>query len=460
MFGLGVSYGSVRRNLLQARPLEAENVKKARRRGAKLLAGVGGLALGVGLCACFEIGAGVPEARPCTPGEAQCVCRDDLSCEQGLLCELNRCIPNAKSTPELTPATVLPEKSEEPASTTTGDKGGETPSVEPSESSQEDSSSDESTQEAGCTDGILNGQESDVDCGGLECSPCRDGSSCVVDIDCQSKRCQLGICVSSEDAECRSDNDCDDANPCSLDRCIAKHCEYQAGPDGVRCDDGRACTAQDKCRAGACEGRSTLVLEEFFERGKFSSSWTFGEDLEGESRTRWNVAPARASDCGAEGGWGEDPALDHSPGDRNGVAGVHIGGCHHHGRRGRWDCAWTAYFDVSFFEEKVLLTFWRHLHSPGLQKDGDRQKGVRNQVAYRFKGDGEIRKLFVYPDAGINDSEWTHQEFRLGFAEEEALKKQEVSFGVCYQRVGRVASFAGWSIDDARIRQAGCMEKL
>lgn len=448
----------MRRDRLQSSPFD-RGQPCAGRRAEKLLLGLGLAALGLGLSACFEIGAGVPDARPCTPGEAQCVCKADLSCALGLVCQANQCVPEATSTPELSPKTQLPEKSEDKPGTSTGEQAGESSSAEPTQGGNESSSSEDSTKEAGCTDGVLNGLESDIDCGGVECEPCRDGGRCVLNGDCQSKRCQFGICVPSENVECRQDEDCDDANPCSVGRCVAKHCEFAAGPDGTPCDDGQACTAQDQCQAGQCEGKSTLVLEEFFEHGEFSGDWTFGEGLEERSRTRWEIGPAVASGCGAEGGWGEDPALDHTPGDRNGVAGVHIGGCHHHGRRGRWDCIWTAYFDVSFFEKEVLLTFWRHLHSPGLQVDGDKKKGSRNQVAYRLKGEEKIFNLYTYPDDGVNDNRWIQQAFRLGVSDEASLKNKPVSFGLCYQRVGRIQSFAGWSIDDVRIRQSGCMEK-
>ena len=36
-----------------------------------------------------------------------------------------------------------------------------------------------------CDDGVLNGAESDVDCGG-ECEPCLDDMACEEDGDCQS----------------------------------------------------------------------------------------------------------------------------------------------------------------------------------------------------------------------------------------------------------------------------------
>lgn len=45
-----------------------------------------------------------------------------------------------------------------------------------------------------CTDGTLNGSETDVDCGGPDCPPCSDGSICVSGSDCLSGVCSGGIC--------------------------------------------------------------------------------------------------------------------------------------------------------------------------------------------------------------------------------------------------------------------------
>lgn len=44
-----------------------------------------------------------------------------------------------------------------------------------------------------CSDGVKNGNETDVDCGG-SCSPCADGFACNVAADCQHAICGAGIC--------------------------------------------------------------------------------------------------------------------------------------------------------------------------------------------------------------------------------------------------------------------------
>ncbi len=45
-----------------------------------------------------------------------------------------------------------------------------------------------------CEDGIFNGTESDIDCGGIDCGPCADGDTCLADADCESENCAAGLC--------------------------------------------------------------------------------------------------------------------------------------------------------------------------------------------------------------------------------------------------------------------------
>jgi hypothetical protein len=46
-----------------------------------------------------------------------------------------------------------------------------------------------------CSDGIKNGDETDIDCGGLVCPPCSDGKTCIRGQDCQSGICTNMVCV-------------------------------------------------------------------------------------------------------------------------------------------------------------------------------------------------------------------------------------------------------------------------
>ena len=41
-----------------------------------------------------------------------------------------------------------------------------------------------------CSDGVRNGRETDVDCGGSDCAPCETGAGC-----CDSSDCASAVCV-------------------------------------------------------------------------------------------------------------------------------------------------------------------------------------------------------------------------------------------------------------------------
>jgi hypothetical protein len=45
-----------------------------------------------------------------------------------------------------------------------------------------------------CTDGVRNGDETDVDCGG-GCAPCAEGKGCLANTDCLSGSCSEGVCA-------------------------------------------------------------------------------------------------------------------------------------------------------------------------------------------------------------------------------------------------------------------------
>lgn len=52
--------------------------------------------------------------------------------------------------------------------------------------------------------------------------------------------------------ECAVDSDCDDKNPCTTDVCGSNACVHVA--NSVSCDDGNACTSNDKCGSEKCSG--------------------------------------------------------------------------------------------------------------------------------------------------------------------------------------------------------------
>jgi hypothetical protein len=150
---------------------------------------------------------------------------------------------------------------------------------------------------ATCDDGVQNGSETDVDCGGPECPPCMLDQGCEVNSDCgPGLICQDGTCVIDcpaagtacddgnactfndvEDGACNCIGvpvDCDDGDPCTMDICdpqlgclhIPICCEDGVmngqetdvdcgGPDCPPCTEGQGCDVNSDCGPGlVCQG--------------------------------------------------------------------------------------------------------------------------------------------------------------------------------------------------------------
>ena len=58
----------------------------------------------------------------------------------------------------------------------------------------------DSLHDSSCTDGLVDGEETDVDCGGRVCRRCGLGASCAIDADCSSGSCEGGACAASVSA--------------------------------------------------------------------------------------------------------------------------------------------------------------------------------------------------------------------------------------------------------------------
>ncbi len=76
---------------------------------------------------------------------------------------------------------------------------------------EDDACSNTCDQLATCEDGLHNGLESDVDCGGPNCAGCLDGETCEAGNDCGSTFCEAGSCVTPR--HCRDIRDLDPTLP-------------------------------------------------------------------------------------------------------------------------------------------------------------------------------------------------------------------------------------------------------
>jgi len=90
---------------------------------------------------------------------------------------------------------------------------------------------------ATCTDGVKNGTEADVDCGG-GCPACKNGAACSLATQCQSGvcsgTCRAAICSDGVKNDTEADIDCGGACPA--------------------CADGATCTDAVQCQSGVCNG--------------------------------------------------------------------------------------------------------------------------------------------------------------------------------------------------------------
>lgn len=108
-----------------------------------------------------------------------------------------------------------------------------------------------------CDDGLRNGRESGRDCGGPDCSPCEDGLGCILAEDCRSGICREGICAPPD---CTEDAQCEDLfGTCGFGICDRGRCARRSQPDGTPCNDD---CSLGVCSIGACVEYDRLECED------------------------------------------------------------------------------------------------------------------------------------------------------------------------------------------------------
>jgi hypothetical protein len=91
---------------------------------------------------------------------------------------------------------------------------------------------------ASCGDGIKNGDEADVDCGGQCPDKCDDGQSCGGGDDCESGVCTNNVCMAPSCFDGLQNGDETDVD-------CGGSCQQ-------KCDDGQSCDAPGDCVGGIC----------------------------------------------------------------------------------------------------------------------------------------------------------------------------------------------------------------
>jgi hypothetical protein len=100
--------------------------------------------------------------------------------------------------------------------------------------------------EGHCFNAVLDGDETDVDCGG-SCPPCEEGKACLVDSDCKSGFCLEGICVVPscfDGIKNQGESDIDCGGPCQP------------------CELGKMCNADSGCMSGYCDPELKACTEQ------------------------------------------------------------------------------------------------------------------------------------------------------------------------------------------------------
>ncbi|MBX3262031.1 MAG: hypothetical protein KF782_20270 [Labilithrix sp.] len=124
------------------------------------------------------------------------------------------------------------------------------------------------------TDGIKNGDETDVDCGGEAAPKCADGKSCKIARDCESASCVGGTCKAPSPTDGIKNGDETDVD-CG-------------GAKAPKCGVDKGCKADDDCQSEACSYAKKCVAFK-------SCTGHFGGDTCGAGET--GSADAKHESC-------------------------------------------------------------------------------------------------------------------------------------------------------------------
>jgi hypothetical protein len=143
--------------------------------------------------------------------------------------------------------------------------------------------------EPSCDDSVLNGDETDVDCGGSVCDPCGASSQCATDSDCTSQMCSPnhtcieatctdGLknqdetatdCGGTKCAGCGAGEPCNIAADCADDMCRSSLC--------VPAEPTTKAISRAKWRLSSSESTTESGLDQPFD-GVLSTCWFSGKD--------------------------------------------------------------------------------------------------------------------------------------------------------------------------------------
>lgn len=96
--------------------------------------------------------------------------------------------------------------------------------------------------------------------------------------------------------ECINDNECDDGNVCTLDRCVGGSCDNTDLSDGTSCDDGVWCSGVSQCESGVCQGVASVCGASYPDPRCSESAMTCSCDVGGEPEDSYCLPPATVCD--------------------------------------------------------------------------------------------------------------------------------------------------------------------
>jgi hypothetical protein len=115
---------------------------------------------------------------------------------------------------------------------------------------------------SGCSDGVENGTETDVDCGGGACPTCGTGKGCTVASDCESAKCSGGVCLAptcTDTIKNGTETSIDCGGSCATKCLIGKTCSINADCYAGNCYIGVCMPSGWKCGDGVKNGTETAI---------------------------------------------------------------------------------------------------------------------------------------------------------------------------------------------------------
>lgn len=262
-------------------------------------------------------------------------------------------------------------------------------------------------------------------------NPCGPADGCFV-FQCNEFAQACSSVPRSEGESCEDGNDCTTGTTCSGGLCGAGTPTNEGGP----CKAG-SCATGSICSAGVCGGGQgpTIYFQDDFRDD--SRGWSLGPE--------WQIGSTAISTAGA---YGAEPALDHTPSEDNGVAGVVIGGNEAPVAHPYYSLESPA-FDTSAAAGPVFFGFYRWLNSdyaPYMHNRVEVYDGAQWIVLWESGASPTIQ------DSPPEEQGWTYVSYDVTSAKSAGMK---VRFGYDIAQAGAL-TLGSWNVDDVLVASAAC----